>query len=294
MAKAPLTYCLSITTAVGLVALASCRPSETPPRPPNVAVVEIAPRAIASSATAPEAGRGPIAKTAPLAPLVEPVAPEEAKLVVGDEVPEPKTCPRLSSPKSPPLDTMDWLALFDVLVSDFPEEGKPPRPADNRRARDSICFRSSGATGIAPELDPKACPLDETVIEATTSHMFFADRLYILWPRGEQVSVYATMRVSYGAGPDRPGQTLDTAAERTKQLLALLETSVSERWDTKANEPRIDSGEAKLVVTRLAGEKQLVLSPLAPKTTVHLRGTSVVLEPPAGARMKCPTKFEVP
>lgn len=287
------TYRLSIATAAGLfalAALASCRPAEPGPRPPKVAVVDIAPRPHAKAAPAPDA---PETKTAALAPLVEPVAPEEASLEVGDDIPPPKTCPRLSPPKSPPIDTMDWLGLFDVMVSDFPE-AKPPRPADNRRARDSICFRSSGATGVAPELDPKECPLDETVIEATTDHMFFADSLYILWPRGEQVSVYRTMRASWGAGPDRPGQSRYASGQRTKTLLAVLETSVSERWDTKANEPRIDSGEAKLVVTRLAGEKQLVLSPLAPKTTVHLRGTSVVLEPPAGTRMKCPTTFEVP
>ncbi len=256
-------------------------------------MVEIAPRPLASAA--PDAGRGPVAKTAPLAPLVEPLAPDEATLVVGDEVPEPKTCPRLSPPKSPPIDTMDWLALFDMLTSDFPEEAKPPRPADNRHARENICFRSSGATGIAPELDPKACPLDETVIEATTDHMFFADSLYILWPRGETVSVYGTVRVSFGAGPDRPGQTRYASGERTKQLLALLETSVSERWDTKANGPRVVSGEAKLFVTRADGEKQVELSPLAPKTTVRLRGTSIVLEARAGARAKrCPSTFEVP
>jgi len=226
---------------------------------------------------------------------VEPTAPNEAELLVDEDVPQPKACPRASKPPSSLIDTMDWLGLFDVLSSDLPEEDKPKRPADNLRARESICYRSSGASNIAPQLEPKECPLGEPVLEVTTSHMFFSDRTYILWPRGENVAVYTTMTVSFGAGPDRPGQTMRSSATRTKQLLAVVETTISEVWSTKAGGPRIDAGEAKLVVMRADGEEQLTIAPLPPKTKVHLRGTSVVLEGPANPRAKgCPSTFQIP
>jgi len=226
---------------------------------------------------------------------VEPPAPEEDELSVGEDVPPTKTCARASSPASPPIVTMDWLALFDRLVRDFPEEDRPARPADNRHARDAICFRTGGMAYVAPSLQPKECPLEDPIIEATTSYSSFATHTYILWPRGQEVAVYETTVVSFGAGPDRPGQTVSATAARTKRLLAVLERSISETWDKKTDLPRVDKGEAKLVVIRARGGQAVTIAPLPPKTIVRLRGTSVVLDGPDTPRTKgCPTTFEIP
>lgn len=277
-----------------LVCLVSaCRQAGPPPS--DVVVVPSA----KGAPMAPETRAVPVVSSAPVEPsaLVAPVAPEDASFEIGADVPAPKGCPSVSLAKTPSIATMDWLALFDRLAADFPEDGeRPTRPSDNRIARDRICFRSPGFSGGAPQLEAASCPLADAVLEVSTQHAFFTDRTYLLWPRGEVVDVFETMTGGYGAGPDRRGEWHRADAKRTKLLVAYVETTIEEAWVAKKGTTRVDAGQARLTVKRVDGDKELVVGDLAPGTKATLRGTSVTLEAAPGATLRkgCQVKFDVP
>ena len=174
------------------------------------------------------------------------------------------------------FETLDWLSLQEKIVENAATDWGIEPPTDAADARKKSCFESSGSSSEPPTLGNHCEGNDPWRV--TTTHGYFVDTTYFIWPQADERAVVLAMMVGGSMCSLSQNTSLNgVTAARHLNFLVVDELTTSFEWNETASSCERASEERAVFVFDDRLGRGFLISGITPETPIDYLPTEHAL-----------------